>query len=114
MAQESIFTPSIWPTVKTVVVGIVMSAIGVGIVQNGIGLFREAPLFMILGIALVIVGPVMTIATLFGKRGGYGPCPVCQVPLEASSGFHLIYLANKRGGQTVIPQTQVRHILLKP
>jgi peptidyl-prolyl cis-trans isomerase SurA len=35
-------------------------------------------------------------------------------PIEASSGFHLIYLVDKRGGQTVIPQTLVRHILLKP
>jgi hypothetical protein len=86
MAQESAFTPSIWPTVKNVAVGIVMSVIGVGIVQNGIGLFHEAPLLMIFGIALAVVGPIMTIASFFGKRGGYGPCPVCQVPLEANSG----------------------------
>ena len=35
-------------------------------------------------------------------------------PIRSASGFHLIYLAEKRGGSMVIQQTHVRHILLKP
>jgi peptidyl-prolyl cis-trans isomerase SurA len=34
-------------------------------------------------------------------------------PLKSASGFHLVKLIEKRGGQTIIPQTHVRHILLK-
>jgi peptidyl-prolyl cis-trans isomerase SurA len=35
-------------------------------------------------------------------------------PIRSPSGYHIIYLAEKRGGSTVIQQTEVRHILLKP
>jgi peptidyl-prolyl cis-trans isomerase SurA len=35
-------------------------------------------------------------------------------PIRSPSGYHLVYLAEKRGGSTVIQQTRVRHILLKP
>jgi peptidyl-prolyl cis-trans isomerase SurA len=35
-------------------------------------------------------------------------------PVESPAGFHLIYLAEKRGGSTIVPQTHVRHILIKP
>ena len=35
-------------------------------------------------------------------------------PIQSPSGFHLIYLAEKRGGPTVVRQTWVRHILIKP
>ncbi|MCZ6829084.1 MAG: peptidylprolyl isomerase [Gammaproteobacteria bacterium] len=35
-------------------------------------------------------------------------------PLQNPAGFHLIYLADKRGGKTIVPQTHVRHILIKP
>ena len=35
-------------------------------------------------------------------------------PIRSPSGYHLIYLAEKRGGSMVIQQTHVRHILLKP
>ena len=34
-------------------------------------------------------------------------------PLQSASGYHLIFLAEKRGGSMVIQQTKVRHILLK-
>ncbi len=37
-----------------------------------------------------------------------------SAPIRSASGYHLIYLAEKRGGSTVIQQTKVRHILLKP
>jgi peptidyl-prolyl cis-trans isomerase SurA len=35
-------------------------------------------------------------------------------PIRSPSGYHLIFLAEKRGGEMVIQQTHVRHILLKP
>jgi peptidyl-prolyl cis-trans isomerase SurA len=35
-------------------------------------------------------------------------------PIRSPSGYHLIYMAEKRGGQTIIDQTHVRHILIKP
>jgi peptidyl-prolyl cis-trans isomerase SurA len=34
-------------------------------------------------------------------------------PIKSASGYHLIFLAEKRGGSMVIQQTHVRHILLK-
>ncbi len=37
-----------------------------------------------------------------------------SAPIRSASGYHLIYLAEKRGGSTIIQQTKVRHILLKP
>jgi hypothetical protein len=84
MAQESAFTPSIWPSVKSVAVGIGMAAVGAGILWNGAG--DGGALLMIIGIVLVGGGVLVTLASLMGKRGGYGPCPVCQVPLEATTG----------------------------
>ena len=35
-------------------------------------------------------------------------------PIRSPSGYHLIYLVEKRGGTTMVQQTRVRHILLKP
>lgn len=35
-------------------------------------------------------------------------------PIQSPSGFHLIKLLEKRGGQTIIPQAHIRHILVKP
>ena len=35
-------------------------------------------------------------------------------PVRSDSGFHLVYMAEKRGGEQVVAQTQVRHILVKP
>ena len=35
-------------------------------------------------------------------------------PVRSDSGFHLVYMAEKRGGERVVAQTQVRHILVKP
>lgn len=35
-------------------------------------------------------------------------------PIRSASGFHIIYLADKRGGEQLINQTSVRHILVKP
>ncbi len=35
-------------------------------------------------------------------------------PIQSPSGFHLIKLMEKRGGQTIIPQVHARHILIKP
>ena len=35
-------------------------------------------------------------------------------PIRSDSGFHLVYMAEKRGGEQVVSQTQVRHILVKP
>jgi peptidyl-prolyl cis-trans isomerase SurA len=35
-------------------------------------------------------------------------------PVENPAGFHIIFLAEKRGGRTIVPQTHVRHILIKP
>lgn len=35
-------------------------------------------------------------------------------PIRSPAGYHLIYLAEKRGGSMVIQQSHVRHILLKP
>lgn len=35
-------------------------------------------------------------------------------PVQSASGFHLVKLLGKRGEGEVIPQTRVRHILLKP
>ena len=34
--------------------------------------------------------------------------------VRSSSGFHLVYLADAVGGERVIRQTDVRHILIKP
>lgn len=84
MAQDSAFTPSIWPTVKYIAVGIGMAVVGVAILWNGAG--DAGALLTIIAIALVLVGALVTIASLMRKRGGYGPCPVCQTPLEAISG----------------------------
>lgn len=36
------------------------------------------------------------------------------LPIRSASGFHLLHLAEARGGKTVIGQTRVRHILIKP
>ncbi|MEE4659883.1 MAG: peptidylprolyl isomerase [Halieaceae bacterium] len=35
-------------------------------------------------------------------------------PLRSASGYHLVLLAEKRGGEMLVQQTKVRHILLKP
>ncbi len=35
-------------------------------------------------------------------------------PIRSDSGFHLIYMAEARGGEQMVAQTQVRHILIKP
>jgi len=35
-------------------------------------------------------------------------------PIRSPSGFHLIHLADKRGGEQMVNQTSVRHILIKP
>jgi peptidyl-prolyl cis-trans isomerase SurA len=35
-------------------------------------------------------------------------------PVHSDSGFHLVYMAEKRGGEQVVAQTKVRHILVKP
>ena len=35
-------------------------------------------------------------------------------PIRSASGYHLVYLAEKRGGEMMIQQSNVRHILLKP
>jgi peptidyl-prolyl cis-trans isomerase SurA len=35
-------------------------------------------------------------------------------PIRSDSGFHLVYLANLSGGERMVAQTEVRHILLKP
>ncbi|MGB1139484.1 MAG: peptidylprolyl isomerase [Halioglobus sp.] len=35
-------------------------------------------------------------------------------PIRSDSGFHLIYMAELRGGEAMVAQAQVRHILIKP
>jgi len=35
-------------------------------------------------------------------------------PIRSDSGFHLIYMQDIRGGEQIVAQTQVRHILVKP
>jgi peptidyl-prolyl cis-trans isomerase SurA len=35
-------------------------------------------------------------------------------PIRSDSGFHIIYMAEKRGGEQMVAQTKVRHILVKP
>ncbi|MDX1733780.1 MAG: peptidylprolyl isomerase [Halioglobus sp.] len=35
-------------------------------------------------------------------------------PIRSDSGLHLIYMADVRGGERMVAQTQVRHILVKP
>lgn len=35
-------------------------------------------------------------------------------PIRSASGYHLVLLAEKRGGEMLVQQTRVRHILLKP
>ena len=35
-------------------------------------------------------------------------------PIRSDSGFHLIYMEDKRGGEQMVAQTEVRHILVKP
>ena len=35
-------------------------------------------------------------------------------PIRSDSGFHLVFLQDKRGGEQIVAQTQVRHILVKP
>ena len=35
-------------------------------------------------------------------------------PIRSDSGFHLVYMVEKRGGEQVVAQTEVRHILVKP
>ncbi len=34
--------------------------------------------------------------------------------MRSSSGFHLVYLADAVGGEQLVRQTDVRHILIKP
>ena len=34
--------------------------------------------------------------------------------VRSSSGFHLVYLADAVGGERLVKQTDVRHILIKP
>jgi len=35
-------------------------------------------------------------------------------PIRSDSGFHLIYMKDRRGGEAIVEQTKVRHILIKP
>jgi peptidyl-prolyl cis-trans isomerase SurA len=35
-------------------------------------------------------------------------------PIRSDSGFHLVYMADSRGGEQMVSQTEVRHILVKP
>ncbi|RLA46109.1 MAG: molecular chaperone SurA [Gammaproteobacteria bacterium] len=35
-------------------------------------------------------------------------------PIHSDNGFHLIYMAEKRGAEDMVAQTEVRHILIKP
>lgn len=35
-------------------------------------------------------------------------------PIRSPSGFHLIYMQDLRGGEQIVSQTEVRHILVKP
>lgn len=35
-------------------------------------------------------------------------------PIKSASGWHLVHLAEKRGGKLMVKQSKVRHILLKP
>ena len=35
-------------------------------------------------------------------------------PIRSDSGFHLIHMQDKRGGEQIVAQTKVRHILVKP
>ena len=35
-------------------------------------------------------------------------------PIRSDSGFHLVYMAEVRGGEEMVAQTEVRHILIKP
>lgn len=35
-------------------------------------------------------------------------------PIRSDSGFHLVYMADKRGGEEIVAQTEARHILIKP
>ena len=35
-------------------------------------------------------------------------------PIRSDSGFHIIYMAEQRGGEQMVAQTEVRHILIKP
>ncbi|MCX2983359.1 molecular chaperone SurA [Halieaceae bacterium IMCC14734] len=35
-------------------------------------------------------------------------------PIRSASGFHLVIMAEKRGGTTIVGQNKVRHILVKP
>ena len=87
MRQESVFTPTIWPTVQGLAAGAVMTVLGVGIVANGFGLVAAGGLvFMIFGAAMALGGPLVIFVSLTGKRGGYGPCPVCLVPMKADFG----------------------------
>ena len=35
-------------------------------------------------------------------------------PIRSPSGIHLIHMLDKRGGEAIVPQTEARHILIKP
>ena len=35
-------------------------------------------------------------------------------PIRSDSGYHLVYMAETRGGEQVVAQTEARHILIKP
>jgi peptidyl-prolyl cis-trans isomerase SurA len=35
-------------------------------------------------------------------------------PIRSGSGFHIVYMVEKRGGEQMVAQTKVRHILVKP
>ena len=35
-------------------------------------------------------------------------------PIRSSSGIHLVYMLDKRGGEAIVPQSETRHILIKP
>ncbi|MEM6581834.1 MAG: peptidylprolyl isomerase [Pseudomonadota bacterium] len=52
--------------------------------------------------------------SLFADIAPQLPVGATSEPIRSPSGFHLIYMEDLRGGEQMVSQTQVRHILVKP
>lgn len=82
--RDAPFAKSWLPTLKMIGAGIVVTAIGIPMLNAGYS--GANPLLLILGVCATITGPILLLALPFMGRGGYGQCPVCDTRIEALSG----------------------------
>jgi peptidyl-prolyl cis-trans isomerase SurA len=52
--------------------------------------------------------------SLFSDIAPKLPTGATSDPIRSASGFHIIYMQELRGGEQIVAQTEVRHILVKP